>query len=141
MADTIRLELVTPERMILSEDVDEVIAPGVEGDLGVLPEHTPLLTALRVGELAYRVGKQMEYVAIVGGGFLEINNNKVIVLADDAELGREINLDEAIERKLKAERDLENERKADEKIFREAEIQLMKELTRVQIAEKYKGAK
>lgn len=141
MADTIRLELVTPERMILSEDVDEVIAPGVEGDLGVLPDHTPLLTALRVGELAYRTGKQMDYVAIVGGGFLEINNNKVIVLADDAELGQDINLDEAIERKLKAEIDLEKERKADEKVFREAEIQLMKELTRVQIAEKYKGAK
>lgn len=141
MADTIRLELVTPERQILSEDVDEVIAPGVEGDLGVLPEHTPLLTALRVGELAYRTGKQLDYVAIVGGGFLEVNGNKVIVLADDAELGQEINLDEAIERKLKAEQDLEKERKADEKTFREAEISLMKELTRVQIAEKYKGAR
>lgn len=141
MAETIKLELVTPERMILSEDVDEVIAPGVEGDLGVLPDHTPLLTALRVGELAYRSGKQTDYVAIVGGGFLEISDNKVIVLADDAELGREINLDEAIERKLKAEQELERERKADEQVFKEAEIRLMKELTRVQIAEKYKGAK
>jgi len=138
MADTIRLELVTPERMILSEDVEEVIAPGVEGDLGVLPEHAPLLTALRVGELGYRTGKQMDYVAIVGGGFLEVNNNKVIVLADDAELGHEINLDEAIERKLKAEQNLDQERKADEKSFQQAEIMLMKELTRVQIAEKYR---
>jgi len=110
MADTIRLELVTPEKMILSEDVEEVIAPGVEGDLGVLPEHAPLLTALRVGELAYRTGKQLDYVAIVGGGFLEVNDNKVIILADDAELGREINLDEAIERKLKAEQNLDKER-------------------------------
>jgi len=141
MADTIRLELVTPERMILSEDVEEVIAPGVEGDLGVLPEHAPLLTALRVGELGFRTGKQMDYVAIVGGGFLEVNNNKVIILADDAELGRDINLDEAIERKLKAEQNLEKERKADEKSFKEAEIMLMKELTRVHIAEKYRGAK
>lgn len=141
MADTIKLELVTPERQILSEDVDEVIAPGVEGDLGVLPDHTPLLTALRVGELAYRSGKRMDYVAIVGGGFLEVNNNRVIVLADDAELGQDINLDEAIERKLRAEKELDKERKADEKTFREAEIALMKELTRVQIAEKYKGAK
>ncbi|MGD9807033.1 MAG: F0F1 ATP synthase subunit epsilon [Deferribacterales bacterium] len=139
MADTIKLELVTPERMILSEDVEEVIAPGVEGDLGVLPEHAPLLTALRVGELAYRTGKQTDYVAIVGGGFLEVNNNKVIVLADDAELGQEINLDEAIERKLKAEQDLEKERKADESAFNNAQVQLMKELTRVQIAEKYRA--
>jgi len=141
MADTIRLELVTPERQILSEDVDEVIAPGVEGDLGVLPEHTPLLTALRVGELAYRINGQTDYVAIVGGGFLEINDNKVIILADDAELGHEINLDEAIERKLKAEQNLEKDRKADELKFRSAEAQLMKELTRVQIAEKYRGAR
>jgi len=139
MADTIKLELVTPERMILSEDVEEVIAPGVEGDLGVLPEHAPLLTALRVGELAFRTGKQTDYVAIVGGGFLEVNNNKVIVLADDAELGQEINLDEAIERKLKAEQDLEKERKADESSFNNAQVQLMKELTRVQIAEKYRA--
>ncbi|ADD67664.1 ATP synthase F1, epsilon subunit [Denitrovibrio acetiphilus DSM 12809] len=139
MADTIRLELVTPERMILSEDVEEVIAPGVEGDLGVLPEHAPLLTALRVGEMAYRVGKQIDYIAIVGGGFLEVNNNKVIVLADDAELGQEINLDEAIERKLKAEQNLEQERKADESAFNSAQVQLMKELTRVQIAEKYRA--
>lgn len=138
MADTIKLELVTPERLILSEDVEEVIAPGVEGDLGVLPEHAPLLTALRVGELAYRVGKQMDYVAIVGGGFLEVNNNKVIVLADDAELGQEINLDEAIERKLRAEQDVESQRKADEKSFNSAQVALMKELTRVQIAEKYR---
>lgn len=139
MADTIKLELVTPERMILSEDVEEVIAPGVEGDLGVLPEHAPLLTALRVGELAYRVGKQIDYVAIVGGGFLEVSNNKVIVLADDAELGHEINLDEAIERKLRAEQDLEKERKADEATLNNAQVQLMKELTRVQIAEKYRA--
>jgi len=141
MADTIRLELVTPERMILSEDVEEVIAPGVEGDLGVLPEHTALLTALRVGELAYRTGKKIDYVAIVGGGFLEVNDNKVIILADDAELGQDINLDEAIARKLQAEQELDKERKADEKMYKEAEIQLMKELTRVHIAEKYKGAK
>jgi len=139
MADTIKLELVTPERMVLSEDVEEVIAPGVEGDLGVLPEHAPLLTALRVGELAYRNGKQTDYIAIVGGGFLEVNNNKVIILADDAELGQEINLDDAIERKLRAEQDLDKDRKADEKAFQSAEIQLMKELTRVQIAEKYRG--
>jgi F-type H+-transporting ATPase subunit epsilon len=138
MADTIRLELVTPERQILSEDVDEVIAPGVEGDLGVLPEHTPLLTALRVGELAYRMGSQTDYVAIVGGGFLEVSDNKVIILADDAELGQEINLDEAIERKLKAEQNLEKDRKDDERKFKAAEAQLMKELTRVQIAEKYR---
>ncbi|MGE4319161.1 MAG: F0F1 ATP synthase subunit epsilon [Deferribacterales bacterium] len=141
MAETIRLELVTPVRQILSEDVDEVIAPGVEGDLGVLPEHAPLLTALRVGELAYRVKGKLDYVAIVGGGFLEVNDNKVIVLADDAELGREIDLDKAIERKLKAEAALEQERKSDEKNFKAVEIELMKELIRVQIAEKYRGAK
>jgi F-type H+-transporting ATPase subunit epsilon len=138
MANTIRLELVTPERQLLSEDVEEVIAPGVEGDLGILPEHAALLTSLRVGELVYKVGGVEEYIAVVGGGFMEVGPEKVIILADEAELGKEIDLEEAIERKLAAEKSLEDERKSDEKMYAKAEIQLMKELTRVAIAERYK---
>ena len=139
MANTIRLELVTPERQLLSADVEEVIAPGVEGDLGVLPEHSPLLSDLRVGELVYKIGGVPEYVAIVGGGFLEVSGDKVIVLADEAELGKEIDLEAAIERKLDAEKSLDEERKNNDKMYNNAEVQLMKELVRVQIAEKYKS--
>ena len=138
MADMIRLELVTPERLLLSEDVEEVIVPGVEGDLGILPGHTPLLSALRVGEMTYRKGGKNEYVAIEGGGLIEISSDKVIVLADAAELGREINLQEAIERKLQAESALKNERQQDAQNFRNMEARLKVELTKIQIAEKYK---
>ncbi|GAB1537014.1 hypothetical protein ADMFC3_26450 [Geovibrio sp. ADMFC3] len=138
MADMIKLELVTPERLLLSEDVEEVIVPGVEGDLGVLPGHTPLLSALRVGEMTYRKGGKNEYVAIEGGGLIEISSDKVIVLADAAELGREINLQEAIERKLQAESVLKNERQQDAQNFRNMEARLKVELTKINIAEKYK---
>jgi len=138
MADVIRLELVTPERKILSEDVDEVNAPGIEGDLGILPDHAPLLTSLRIGELSYKIAGQNDFIAISGGGFLEVNDNKVIILADDAELGREINLEEAIQRKLDAEKALKDERKMSESQIKMAEARLMKELNRVTIAERYK---
>lgn len=138
MAETLRLELVTPVRRLLSEDVNEVIAPGVEGDLGILPGHTQLLTALRVGELAFRAGGHMEYVAIEGGGFLEVADDKVIILADEAELGREIDLDEAIRRKLELEQELNANRKDSDQKLQNAEIQLKRQLIRVSIAEKYK---
>ncbi|WP_022850498.1 F0F1 ATP synthase subunit epsilon [Limisalsivibrio acetivorans] len=138
MADTIRLELVTPERQLLSEDVEEVIVPGVEGDLGILPGHAALLSALRVGEMAYRKGGQLEYIAIEGGGLIEVSADKVIVLADAAELGREINLEEAIERKLNAEKALKDERQQDAENFRNMEVKLKVELTRIDIAERYK---
>jgi F-type H+-transporting ATPase subunit epsilon len=138
MADTIRLELVTPERLLLSEDVEEVVVPGVEGELGILPGHTSLLSSLRIGEMTYRKGGRIEYVAIEGGGFIEITAEKVIVLADAAELGREINLQQAIERKLQAEAELKNERQQDAQKFRNMEARLRVELTKIAIAEKYK---
>lgn len=138
MADMIKLELVTPERQILSEDVEEVIVPGVDGDLGILAGHTPLLTALRVGEMSYRKGGKIEYIAIEGGGLVEISSDKVIVLADAAEHGREIDLQDAIERKLQAENVLKQERQQDAHQFRNLEAQLKVELTKIQIAEKYK---
>ncbi|MGA1847368.1 F0F1 ATP synthase subunit epsilon [Deferribacter abyssi] len=137
MADKLQFILVSPERELLNEEVDEVIAPGVEGDFGVLPGHTPFLTALRVGELVYKKDGQEEYVAI-DRGFLEVSDNKVTVLAESAELGREINLEEAIRRKLEAEKELESVRKEDEIKFRKVEAQLQRELLRIAVAEKYK---
>ncbi len=137
MAEKLRLELVSPERQLLSIDVDEVVAPGVEGEFGVLPGHTAFLTALRVGELTYKVNGKEEYVAIEKG-FFEVVNDKVTVLAEGAELGREIDLEEAIRRKLEAEKALEALRHEDELKFRKAEAQLRRELLRVAIAEKYR---
>jgi F-type H+-transporting ATPase subunit epsilon len=137
MAEKLKLELVSPERKLLSIEVDEVVAPGVEGYFGVLPGHTPFLTALRIGELAYKIGGKEEYVAI-DRGFIEVLNDNVVVLAESAELGREIDLEEAIRRKLEFEKELEKTRHEDERIFRRTEAELMRELVRVSIAEKYK---
>lgn len=137
MAEKLRLELVSPEKQLLSIDVDEVVAPGVEGEFGVLPGHTAFLTALRIGELIYKVNGKEEYVAIEKG-FFEVSNDKVTVLAEGAELGREIDLEEAIRRKLEAEKALEQLRHEDEIKFRKAEAQLRRELLRISVAEKYK---
>jgi F-type H+-transporting ATPase subunit epsilon len=99
---TIKLDIVTAERVVFSEDVDMVVAPGVEGQLGVLPHHTPLMTMLTPGELRVRKGDEEFYLAI-SGGFLEVRPDRVIVLADAAERVEEIDVARAEEAKRRAE--------------------------------------
>lgn len=94
MAAKVRLELVTPERLLVSEEVDEIIAPGYEGEFGVLPEHTQYLVILSAGVLRYRKGDDVRKVA-VGGGFAEVTADRVVVLADVAERAEEIDVDRA----------------------------------------------
>ncbi len=84
-----RLDIVTAERLVYSEEVDMVVAPGIEGELGILPHHAPLLTVLKPGELRIKKGGEEVSMAI-SGGFLEVFPNKVIVLADTAERAEEI---------------------------------------------------
>ncbi len=94
MAETLRLRVVTPERLLLDEDVDEVTAPGTEGEFGVLPNHTTFLSSLRPGRLMYKRGGQSHILA-VSGGFAEVVDNNMTVLTDSAELGNEINVERA----------------------------------------------
>ena len=102
MASTIRLELVTPERLLVSEEVDEVIVPGYEGEFGVLPEHTQFLAILSIGVLRYRKGDEVRKVA-VGGGFAEVTPDRVVVMADVAEKAEEIDVDRARRARDRAE--------------------------------------
>ncbi len=102
MASTIRLELVTPERLLLSEEVDEVVAPGYEGEFGVLPGHTQLLAILNIGMLWYRKESTVKKV-VVGGGFAEVTHDRVVVLADTAERADEIDLARAQRARDRAE--------------------------------------
>lgn len=102
MASTIKLELVTPERLIVSEEVDEVIAPGYEGEFGVLPDHTEFLATLRIGVLRYRKGDRVWKIA-VGGGFAEVTPDRVVVMADVAEKAEEIDVDRARQAHARAE--------------------------------------
>ena len=96
------LEVVTPDRRVLTETVDEIVLPGRLGYLGVLPGHAPLLTSLAVGELSYRKGAEWRYVAIAWG-FTEILPDRVIVLAEIAEKAEEIDVERARQKKQSVE--------------------------------------
>ncbi len=100
-----RLDIVTAERSVYSDDVDMVIAPGVEGQLGILPHHAPLMTMLQPGELIARKGDE-EFALAVSGGFFEVRPDRVIVLADSAERAEEIDIARAEEAKRRAEQRL-----------------------------------
>jgi len=100
------LEIVTPERLAYSEEVHSVQVPGIEGELGILPHHTPLLSALGVGELRIRRGSLEESFAIVGG-FVQVRPDKVVVMAETADMAADIDLEKAEEARREAERALE----------------------------------
>ena len=99
------LEIVTPERLAYSDTVDSVVCPGIEGELGILPHHAPLLSTLGFGELRIRKGGQEEYFAIAGG-FLQVRPDKVVVMAETADLASEIDLEAAQKARRDAERAL-----------------------------------
>jgi F-type H+-transporting ATPase subunit epsilon len=101
-SDKIRLKIASPYREVLDVEVDEVIAPGEEGQFGVLPGHTPFLATVSVGQLIYRQGNQMKHVA-VSHGYAEVEYHQVIVLLDAAELSDEIDLDRAERARQRAE--------------------------------------
>ena len=132
MADRLTLEIATPMRLAVSEPVDEVVAPGVEGYFGVLPGHAPFLTTLGIGELTYRVGREEHHLALVGG-FAEVRNDKVIVLADAAERPEEIDRARAERARERAERCLSG-RAADDVDFARAQAALMRALMRLHVA-------
>ena len=104
---TLHLEIVTPERLAYSDDVDMVLVPGSEGELGILPHHTPLVSLLGYGELKIRKDGQEESFAIVGG-FLQVRPDKVVVMAETASLASEIDLEKAQEARKEAERALDS---------------------------------
>ena len=97
------LEIVTPERSVVREDVDEVHVPGSEGYLGVLPGHTPLLATLALGELWYRKGQQKHFLSI-SGGFVEVLPDRVTILAEIAELAQDIDVRAGARRRRDAPR-------------------------------------
>jgi F-type H+-transporting ATPase subunit epsilon len=102
----ILLEIVTPERLVFSEEVDSVNLPGSEGELGVLPHHAPLVSTLGIGELRIRRGGEEELFAIAGG-FLQVRPDKVVVMAETADMASEIDLEKAQQARAEAEKALE----------------------------------
>ena len=133
MASTIRLELVTPERLLLSEEVDEVILPGYEGEFGVLPEHTQYLAILNIGVLRYRKGSESRRIAL-GGGFAEVTPERVVVMADTAERAEEIDVERARRARERAEAALK-ELSLDDETYAKAYSALQRALVRMSAGE------
>ncbi len=134
MADKLKLEMVTPYKRVLSEDVDEITAPGFIGELGILPDHTPLLTTLKVGELSYKKGNEVFHIA-VNWGFLEVEKETVTVLVDTAERADEIDLARAKAALGRAEEALKVLSQEDKK-YMIMEAALQRALIRIQVAGK-----
>ena len=134
MADKLKLELVTPYKRVLSEEVDEVTAPGSIGEFGVLPDHTSLLTTLKVGELTYKKGNETFHVA-VNWGYVEVEDNVMTVLVETAEPADQIDLERARAALARAEEAL-RKLTSEDKEFKVMESALERALIRVQVASK-----
>ena len=125
------LEIVTPDRSLVREEVDEVQVPGAEGYFGVLPGHTPLLATLKIGELWYRVGQEKHFLAIAGG-FVEVMPDRVTILAQVAERAPDIDPSRAEAARKRAEERLAQA--PQDLNFERARKALMKALVRLQVA-------
>jgi F-type H+-transporting ATPase subunit epsilon len=133
----LKLSIVTPERLVLNEGVDQVNAPGVEGDLGILYDHAPLLTTMRAGRFSYELlgEKGRETInMIVSGGYLEVTDNRVIVLAETVEFLNEIDKERAKNSLVKAEEALANTDLSDDE-FAEAQDRLFRAIARLEPTE------
>ena len=135
MADTIQLEIVTPERLVVSEAADYIEIPGKTGYLGVFPGHAPLISELAAGELTYRIGNQTKRLA-VSWGFAEVLQTKVTILAETAEKAEEIDTARAEAAKKKAETELQ---KAGPEGNAEAQAALQRAAARLDVAGKGKS--
>jgi F-type H+-transporting ATPase subunit epsilon len=134
MADnTIELTIVTPERSVVHESVDELMIPGRDGYFGVLPGHAPLFSELKIGEISYRKGTQWVFLA-VAWGFVQVLPNQVRVLAETAERSNEIDLDRAQRAKERAEQRLT--RGGDDVDYDRARVALERALIRIQVSAK-----
>jgi F-type H+-transporting ATPase subunit epsilon len=130
----IALEIVTPDRALVTAEVDEVNLPGSQGYFGVLPGHTPLLATLQVGELWYRIGQDRHYLAIAFG-FAEVLPDRVTVLAQIAEKAEEIDIARAEAAKQRAEERVARTATPQSELdFERARIAMMKSLIRLQVA-------
>ncbi len=133
MAEKILFEIVSPERLVFSEEVDEVVVPGSMGEMGFLPGHVPLLSTLQIGEMVAKSGGKEIHFAI-SGGFVEIHEDHVILLAETAERSDEIDVERAFASKARAEETLRKLEDSSVNEFKKAELRLKRALTREDVA-------
>lgn len=132
---TLMLEIVTPEKMLVSQEVEAVVAPGTLGEFGVLEGHVPFLTGIVPGELRYTAGGKTELVA-VSEGFCEVSEDRVSILADAAEKAREIDMERARRAMERARERLAMDRGTPDVDFLRAEAALKRAAARLRVAEK-----
>jgi len=130
---TLRLEIITAERQVFSDDVNTVVAPGVEGELGILPHHAPLITMLKPGEVLIRKASEETYMS-VSGGFLEVRPDKILILADACERAEEIDIERAEAAKRRAEERLKT--RTPELDVAQVQAALLRSLVRLRVAER-----
>ncbi len=130
---SIKLDVVTAERVVFSDEVDVIVAPGIEGQLGILSHHAPLMTILKPGELLVRKDGE-EFSLVITGGFLEVRPDRVIVLADAAERVEEIDMARAEEAKRRAQEQL-RERPPEVDTAR-AQAALLRALARLEVVQR-----
>jgi len=138
MAGKILLEVVTPEHLLLSKQVDEVIAPGTDGEFGVLPGHAAFLTTLKIGELRYKISDTWSYMSVLWG-YAEVNPTKVTILAEIAEKAEDIDVERARAAVERAEQRLKTGGLPSD--LKEAQISLEKASLRKKIAERTKQSR
>ena len=131
---TLHLEVVTPERLVYSDDVDGVQVPGSDGELGILPHHTPLIATLGSGELRIKKDSNEESIAVIGG-FLQVRPDKVVVMAESADLASEIDLEKAQQARRDAEKAIEGA-VAGTPDLSAARAELQRSLLRIRVAER-----
>ena len=134
MGQQIRLEVVTPSGAVVNEDVDIVNAPGYGGDFGVLANHTPFISAIKIGTLSFEKDKKRSLL-MISGGFCEVSNNKISFLVESAEFGTDIDLERAMRAKERAEKRIMQAAQHDESVNRSrAEAALQRALARIKVA-------
>lgn len=133
MAEMLKLEVVTPEKYVVSEDVEIVMAPGILGEFGVLPEHTPFLTSLKIGRIHYKDKNGKDHNVFVSGGFAEALPDRVTILAESAEKEVNIDLERARAALDRAQKRLQE--KKDSTNFERAKTALYRAIERIKIAE------
>lgn len=132
LPEKIKLDIVTPERLVVSEVVDEMQIPGQEGYLGILPGHAPLISELKIGEISFRQGVHTAYLAVTWG-YAEVLPDRVTILAEAAERSDEIDVQRALDAKSRAEKRLTRIHDADVD-FPRAQLALERSLIRLQVA-------
>ncbi|WP_054951193.1 F0F1 ATP synthase subunit epsilon [Numidum massiliense] len=129
---TMQVDVVTPDHKVFSEQAEMVVAEAAEGEIGILPGHTPFVSTLKIGPVRIKMAEH-EQIAAVSGGFIEVHNDHVTILAETAELPGDIDLERARAAKERAERRLERVRD-DEIDFRRAELALHRAMNRINVA-------